>query len=76
MNEFPFTAQIRHRQTPQPCAIEPVLDAMSPSTTFRVRFKDLQRAIAAGQQIVLYDKDECLGGGVIQAGLPVLAEDE
>ncbi|KFH65241.1 tRNA methyl transferase [Podila verticillata NRRL 6337] len=76
MNEFPFTAQIRHRQTPQPCAIEPVLDAMSPSTTFRVRFKDLQRAIAAGQQIVLYDQDECLGGGVIQAGLPVVAEDE
>jgi len=83
VDEFPFTAQIRHRQTPrkallkcapttvanvgpagqvcilkhiicwiwliEPCAIEPVLDAMSPSTTFRVRFKDLQRAIAPGQ---------------------------
>ncbi|KAF9318393.1 hypothetical protein BG003_011312 [Podila horticola] len=76
MDEYPFTAQIRHRQTPQPCAIEPVLDAMSPSTTFRVRFKDLQRAIAPGQQIVLYDQDECLGGAEIQAGLPLPIEDE
>ncbi|KAG0338567.1 hypothetical protein BG000_003770 [Podila horticola] len=76
VDEYPFTAQIRHRQTPQPCAIEPVLDVMSPSTTFRVRFKDLQRAIAPGQQIVLYDQDECLGGAEIQAGLPLPIEDE
>ncbi|KAG0089428.1 hypothetical protein BGZ93_009863 [Podila epicladia] len=76
VDEFPFTAQIRHRQTPQLCAIEPVLDAMSPSTTFRVRFKELQRAIAPGQQIVLYDQDECLGGAEIQTGVPLSIEDE
>ncbi|KAF9279111.1 hypothetical protein BGZ68_008127 [Mortierella alpina] len=87
--EFPFTAQIRHRQVPQPCAIEPctsrsTLDsagaagaAADPSSAqmYRVRFKDLQRAIAPGQQIVLYDKDQCLGGAVIQSSLPSPAEE-
>ncbi|KAG0342069.1 hypothetical protein BG004_005765 [Podila humilis] len=72
-DEFPFLAQIRHRQTPQPCTIEPVLDEMALSidcnTSFRVHFKDLQRAVAPGQQIVLYDQDECLGGAIIQAAL-------
>ncbi|KAF9415255.1 hypothetical protein BGZ94_000145 [Podila epigama] len=72
---FPFTAQIRHRQTPQPCTIEPVQDGDAPmtlATALRVRFQEPQRAIAPGQQLVLYDKDECLGGAVIQASLPSL----
>ncbi|KAF9991265.1 hypothetical protein BGZ75_000018 [Mortierella antarctica] len=84
--EFPFTAQIRHRQVPQPCAIEPyasgsTLDStgattdLSSAQLFRVRFKDLQRAIAPGQQIVLYDKEQCLGGAVIQSSLPLPAEE-
>ncbi|KAI1304082.1 hypothetical protein EDD11_005256 [Mortierella claussenii] len=73
---FPFTAQIRHRQVPQPCVIEPVLDRAAGATDetfaqlFRVRFKDPQRAIAPGQQLVLYDQDECLGGAVIRSSLP------
>ncbi|KAG0368500.1 hypothetical protein BGZ54_001814 [Gamsiella multidivaricata] len=75
-DEYPFTAQIRHRQAPQPCKIEPILDTAGrvsdavSAQLFRVHFKDLQRAIAPGQQIVLYDQDECLGGAVIQSGLP------
>ncbi|KAK3843438.1 MAG: tRNA methyl transferase-domain-containing protein [Linnemannia gamsii] len=78
-SEYPFTAQIRHRQVPQPCTIEPILDTtttmtmalkdISSAQLFRVRFKDLQRAIAPGQQLVLYDKDECLGGAVIRSSL-------
>ncbi|KAK3840676.1 MAG: tRNA methyl transferase-domain-containing protein [Linnemannia elongata] len=88
-DEYPFTAQIRHRQVPQPCAIEPISestaaataaagDQVSSTTTigdissarlFRVKFKDFQRAIAPGQILVLYDKDECLGGAVIKSSL-------
>ncbi|KAF9922090.1 hypothetical protein FBU30_007824 [Linnemannia zychae] len=67
LEEYPFTAQIRHRQVPQPCAIEPISDStafngqeasalpvstmedISSAQLFRVRFKDLQRAIAPGQ---------------------------
>ncbi|KAG0219823.1 hypothetical protein BGX33_000124 [Mortierella sp. NVP41] len=79
LEEYPFTAQIRHRQVPQPCAIEPISDVdttgqvviaatdISSAQLFRVRFRDLQRAIAPGQQLVLYDKDECLGGAVIKS---------
>ncbi|KAF9903970.1 hypothetical protein EC991_003188 [Linnemannia zychae] len=78
-DEYPFTAQIRHRQVPQPCTIEPIISEptnaqlttkdISSAQLFRVRFKDLQRAVAPGQQLVLYDKDECLGGAVIKSSL-------
>ncbi|KAG0216406.1 hypothetical protein BGX28_002876 [Mortierella sp. GBA30] len=55
------------------CAIEPIPDPTSATAhpasaqLFRVQFKDLQWAI---EQILLYDKDECLGGAVIQSSLP------
>ncbi|KAG0265212.1 hypothetical protein BG011_005255 [Mortierella polycephala] len=71
LDNFPFTAQVRHRQVPQLCNVEPIPSGVSDVTStqlFRVRFKDPQRAIAAGQQLVLYDQDECLGGAVIQSG--------
>ncbi|KAG9065364.1 hypothetical protein KI688_002689 [Linnemannia hyalina] len=84
-DEYPFTAQIRHRQALQPCSIEPISestttagDQVSSATTigdissarlFKVKFKDFQRAIAPGQILVLYDKDECLGGAVIKSSL-------
>ncbi|KAG0302960.1 hypothetical protein BGZ97_002097 [Linnemannia gamsii] len=92
-DEYPFTAQIRHRQVPQPCTIEPISEAeaeqsatgtaavtmamtaaaavedISSARLFRVRFKDHQRAIAPGQILVLYDRDECLGGAVIRSSL-------
>ncbi|KAI8603534.1 tRNA methyl transferase [Dissophora ornata] len=76
LDKFPFTAQIRHRQVPQLCTIEPALEDASgvvdlaSAKVFKVRFKNPQRAIAPGQQIVLYDQDECLGGAVIQSSLP------
>ncbi|KAG0230749.1 hypothetical protein BGX31_005726 [Mortierella sp. GBA43] len=74
--DFAFTAQIRHRQEPQPCKVELIQDQSDSGSDrtlaqrYVVRFKDLQRAIAPGQHIVLYDKDECLGGAVISASLP------
>ncbi len=56
-----YSARIRHRQPLQSCAIT-ALD----ENQCRVRFSQPQRAVTPGQSIVLYDGDDCLGGGVIQ----------
>ncbi|HLT44469.1 MAG TPA: tRNA 2-thiouridine(34) synthase MnmA [Luteimonas sp.] len=59
---FACSAQVRHRQPPQPCEVESMEDG-----TLRVRFDGAQRAVAPGQSVVLYDGDHCLGGAVIAA---------
>jgi tRNA-specific 2-thiouridylase len=53
------SAQIRHRQVPQPCQLTYT------SAGFRVEFTDPQRAVTPGQAIVFYADDICLGGGII-----------
>ena len=57
-------ARIRHRQALQDCEL---LEAIG--ETVRVRFAEPQRAAATGQYLVLYDDEECLGGGEITASL-------
>jgi tRNA-specific 2-thiouridylase len=70
-SEFRCTAKIRYRQLDQPCEVR--IDAGRAT----VRFDHPQRAVTPGQSIVFYDREECLGGGVIQAsdstygGLPL-----
>ncbi len=54
------TARIRHRQEEQACHISASADGQ-----VRVDFERPQRAIAAGQSVVFYQDDLCLGGGVI-----------
>jgi tRNA-specific 2-thiouridylase len=54
-------ARIRHRQALQTCR---VTDA-GPGDSVSVIFDQPQRAAAVGQYLVLYDGDECLGGGEI-----------
>ncbi|WP_020648725.1 tRNA 2-thiouridine(34) synthase MnmA [Solimonas variicoloris] len=63
-------ARIRHRQKLQDCSAESL-----PDNRVRVRFADAQRAAVPGQYVVLYDGDECLGGGEIESAQPLTAAD-
>ncbi len=53
-------ARIRHRHEPAGCQA-----SLLPGGRLRVSFDRPQRAPTPGQYVVLYDGDECLGGGVI-----------
>ncbi len=55
-----LTARIRHRQALQACRVSG-LDGEQVS----VEFEQTQRAATTGQYLVLYDGEECLGGGEI-----------
>lgn len=55
-------ARIRYRQTLEKCQLEKVSDNL-----YKVKFEQDQNAVALGQSLVLYDKNICLGGGVICA---------
>lgn len=55
------TAKTRYSQTEAPAAAEPL-----PDGRMRVVFDEPQRAVTAGQAVVLYDGDAVLGGGTIE----------
>ena len=54
-------AKTRYSQVDTPCTAYPL-----PDGGLRVVFDQPQRAITAGQAVVLYDGDEVLGGGTIE----------
>jgi tRNA-uridine 2-sulfurtransferase len=54
-------AKVRYRQVDSPCQV-----TGSPDTELTVDFQEAQWAITPGQSIVFYQKDICLGGGIIQ----------
>ena len=56
-------AKIRYRQADQACTVRPGKDA----STLDLHFESPQWAVAPGQYAVLYDGDECLGGGPIES---------
>lgn len=58
---FDAEVKIRYRTTAQPAAVDIVADAAT------VRFRQPQRAIAAGQAAVFYRGAEVLGGGIISS---------
>jgi len=62
--DFPYscTARIRHQQAMQQCTVTSGI-----GSECNVIFETPQRAITPGQSVVFYDKDECLGGGIIEA---------
>lgn len=61
-------ARIRHRQALQDCQVR-----LQPDGSVLAAFAQPQRAAVPGQYLVLYDGEECLGGGEI-AGVQTMAE--
>ncbi|MBE6989847.1 MAG: tRNA 2-thiouridine(34) synthase MnmA [Ruminococcaceae bacterium] len=55
------TAKTRYSQTETPAMAE-----MLPDGRLQVRFDEPQRAVTAGQAVVLYDGERVLGGGTIE----------
>jgi len=55
-----YLGRIRYRQPLQSCFVQ-----YEDKKTFII-FEEKQKAVALGQSIVLYDGEECLGGGVIE----------
>jgi tRNA-specific 2-thiouridylase len=60
-NKFACSAKTRYRQPDQACTAE-----ILPNNTVRVTFDKPQRAVTPGQWVVLYNGEDCLGGGEIQ----------
>lgn len=60
--QFPVrcSAKVRYRQPDQECTVS------RNQTGFVVQFDKEQRAVTPGQSLVLYQGDQCLGGGVIE----------
>ncbi|MFT5504321.1 MAG: tRNA-specific 2-thiouridylase [Gammaproteobacteria bacterium] len=61
-HEFTCTAKIRYRQNDSTCVVK-----LNASNTGKVIFDSPQRAITAGQAMVFYDNEICLGGATIDA---------
>ena len=53
-------AKVRYRHTEQPCTV-----TQTDTDRIRVEFDEPQRAVTAGQAVVLYDEDIVIGGGTI-----------
>ncbi|PLS15607.1 tRNA 2-thiouridine(34) synthase MnmA [Bacillus sp. M6-12] len=58
--EFDCTAKFRYRQADNEVTVK-----ILPDNTVSVIFKEPIRAVTPGQAVVLYNGDECLGGGTI-----------
>ncbi|MEO7199433.1 MAG: tRNA 2-thiouridine(34) synthase MnmA [Dokdonella sp.] len=58
--EFRCVAKTRYRQPDQECLVR------LHSAGCTVEFDQPQRAVTAGQSVVFYDGEECLGGGIIE----------
>jgi tRNA-specific 2-thiouridylase len=57
--EKEYFARIRYRQPLEKCHL------LRQGATLTVKFQKPQKAVTAGQSVVLYDKETCLGGGII-----------
>ena len=56
-----YAAKIRYRQSAQACTISKTTEDQ-----WQIDFTQPQRAITPGQYAVLYDQEQCLGGGIIR----------
>lgn len=55
-----LTAKVRYRQQDQACIVQEISE-----DRLVLEFHQPQRAVTAGQSVVLYDGANCLGGGII-----------
>jgi len=55
-----YSARLRYRQEKQPCRL------FEKGGETVVIFSEAQEAVSAGQSLVIYDGEECLGGGIIK----------
>ncbi|MEH6446065.1 MAG: tRNA 2-thiouridine(34) synthase MnmA [Oceanospirillaceae bacterium] len=58
---FKCRAKVRYRQQDQDCQV-----IKTQSGDYKISFTEPQRAVTAGQSIVFYLDDICLGGGIIE----------
>ena len=66
-----LTAKVRYRQADQACVVRSVS-----GDRLVIDFDAPQRAVTPGQSVVLYDGDNCLGGGIIDwANTPPASRD-
>ncbi len=63
---FDATVKLRHRHPDQSALVTPL-----PDGRLRVDFAEPQRAVAAGQSVVIYSGERCLGGAVIERTIPL-----
>ncbi len=59
---FDCMAKFRYRQPDQPVRVQ-----VLPDNRLHIDFAEKQRAVTEGQYAVLYDGEQCLGGGVIES---------
>jgi len=64
---FDATVKLRYRQSDQAARITP-----QPDGRLHVDFAEPQRAVTAGQSVVIYSGDRCLGGAVIERTIPLM----
>jgi len=57
--EKEYSARIRYRQPLEKCYLK------HQGSTLMVKFQKPQKAVTAGQSVVIYDGETCLGGGII-----------
>jgi len=62
----PIQAKIRYRQHPQNCHLR---NFNGQPSQLILDFEQPQRAVTPGQYAVLYDQEQCLGGGIISERL-------
>ena len=60
--EFACKAKFRYRQPDQDVTVK-----VKPDGGLHIEFAEPQRAVTEGQYAVLYDGENCLGGGVIES---------
>lgn len=69
--QLPFvcSAKIRYNMEDEPCMIQEKVKGEGRNALYLVNFKNPQRAITPGQSIVFYQKEDVIGGGIIDSPL-------